>query len=72
MQRRLHDYYALLGAGPDRVRCVAYGDHEHSVHLAGSNRVLFGHGATPREAAKRLADQLREQAQLIEALEGIP
>ena len=46
------------------------GDGTFSIWSSAENRVLFGHGNTRREAAKHLAEQLRDLARLVEAQEG--
>lgn len=53
------------------VRRVDNGNGTFSIHLSATSRVIYGHGNTRPDAAKHLADQLREVARLIEAQEGV-
>lgn len=62
---------STLGVGPDVVVREKLDDGVHRIRLDEANIPLSGRGNTARDAAKHLAAQLREQARLIEANEGI-
>jgi hypothetical protein len=62
---------STLGAGPDVVVKQKLDDGIHRIRLDEGNTPLSGRGNTARDAAKHLAMQLREQARLVEANEGI-
>lgn len=63
-----------VGAGPLSIirefAVVSGGDSIWSFTANPQNPPLVGYGSTPKEAAKHLADQLREYARLVEASEG--
>lgn len=61
---------SAIGAGPDAVIRTDNEDGTFSIELSPGNPPKVGHGNTRRDAAKHLADQLREQARLVEACEG--
>lgn len=61
-----------LGASEDAVRVVEEDDGtiEMNFTYETRQRPLVGRGSTAVEAAKHLAEQLREQARLVEAVAG--
>jgi hypothetical protein len=69
---------STLGVGHFVVLRIDHGEdhgsgYRHAIGFdrkGGFHPPPVGHGNTPREAAKDLADQLRELARLIEEVEG--
>jgi len=59
-----------LGASGNNVIRQSLTDGTFRVRMDETNCPLCGYGNTRREAARHLADQLREQARLVEAMEG--
>ena len=59
-----------IGASTARVIRQDLDDGTFRIRMDEDNVPLCGYGNTRREAAKHLAEQLREQARLIEAIEG--
>lgn len=58
----------FLGAGPYAAERVDNDDGTFTVRMF--NGTIAGHGSTAKEAARRLADQLRTLGFLVEAHEG--
>lgn len=61
---------STIGAGPYVVLREPLKDGTFQIQLDPDNPPMIGHGNTRREAAKHLAEQLREQARLIMKIEG--
>lgn len=59
-----------IGASGKSVIRQDLADGTFRIRMDEDNVPLCGYGNTRREAARHLADQLREQARLIEAIEG--
>ncbi len=63
---------SAIGASKDNVVRQNLTDGTFRILMDEDNAPLCGYGNTFRDAAIHLADQLREQARLIEASEGAP
>jgi hypothetical protein len=59
-----------IGTSGESVIRQDLADGTFRIRMDETNIPLCGYGNTRREAAKHLAEQLREQARLIEGIEG--